>query len=138
MKAKKKSRFSRKKRDKSSGKKTTSKIGAGRNSSRGRPAPTTVPKLMLKDSADSGLTPADVKKLARRPSTKADLRKTNFPVGFGMPDAYQIPYFDIDGKQLRYERTKIIGGKYRQPTGSRPHLYFSPLLRKKWRKVLKK
>lgn len=118
-------------------KETASGVAAGRKSKAVSGAATNIERLIREDSAESGLKPADIKKLGRRPSTKADLRKTKFPADFGMPDAYQIPYFDIDGKQLRYERTKFIGGKYRQPTGSRPHLYFSPLLRKKWRTVVK-
>lgn len=60
----------------------------------------------------------------------------------GVDHAYRIPYFDLGGNHIDFERWRLFppivsfdghSRKYHQPAGSTPHLYLPPLLN--WRSV---
>jgi hypothetical protein len=100
---------------------------------------------MLADLKRSGIKPKDVSKLGLKLLTAAATKKITerFEVA-----AYQIPYFDIHGKQIDYWRIRYleeIKGKfgatlrkpprYSQPIDTVPHFYFPPIV--EWTNIAK-
>ena len=92
------------------------------------------PAFMTTDLANSGLTPQDVR---ARVAQAGEKQATNTPIG---QEAYVLPYFDIQGKQLAFYRLKLSKGvnehslrdpadaeaaiKYKQLATSGNHIYF--------------
>ena len=70
--------------------------------------------------------------------TKLDAKKLGFEA---TERGYVIPYFDLDGKKLRFSRTRLAKphakGKYHQPKGSAVRLYLPPNLNGSWREFAK-
>ncbi len=98
---------------------------------------------LIADLKRSGLTSSDIKKLHLKLLTKEQTHKlTKFKVA-----AYRIPYFDIDGKEIRaFWRVRYLeeipgkfGAKlkkpprYTGPSNVLPRFYFAPSI--PWRKV---
>jgi len=85
--------------------------------------------FMLADLKRSGLTAADATKM------KCHSGRTDDGECF-----YQIPYFDPSGSDREFfrERLEYDDPKYLQPEGEPPQLYFPPLLKGGWKRVLEK
>ena len=88
------------------------------------------------DLRRSGLTDTTIEALVFSTVAPREIRKD------GVVSAYRIPYWDLDGKIIQFERWRLfpaaknVGGhtqKYHQVKGSDCHGYFPPLL--KWRDI---
>lgn len=84
-----------------------------------------VPGFLIKDLADSGLEPIDVRARVAGPSEK---QATNTPVGV---EAYVLPYQDMFSRPLPFYRVKLIDPpdpdvRYKQLATAPNHVYFPP------------
>ena len=87
-----------------------------------------IDRAILENLAASGLTPKD---LRARPIRGPELAATNSTAGpYSTSDSdsigYVIPYFDASGQLLPFYRVRFLNRepKYKQPKGSRNHIYF--------------
>lgn len=88
----------------------------------------------LEDLQKSGLSGETIRRLDIQAVRPHDLKLP------GVCHAYRLPYFDLDGKPLDFERWRLFPPistadghtqKYHQAKGSTPHLYLPPL--RDWR-----
>lgn len=96
----------------------------------------TLHEEQLADLRKSGLSEDTIRHLGIHAVRPHDIKLA------GVEHAYRIPYFDLDGKCINFERWKLFppivsadghARKYHQPPGSTPYLYLPPLLN--WRMV---
>jgi hypothetical protein len=106
--------------------------------------PKTRIEMMIADLNLSGLTAKDAKKMGCDTVSGAKAKQLFKLSKVNLPEGYLIPYFDADGDQIegafrwralaeytqRNRRTgkQEPGPKYRQPAGTKPWLYQSPLV----------
>lgn len=102
----------------------------------------TLRTLRNEDLARSGLDkPSVVKKLKLNDLLNISESEKLLPMNEGeIAVCYRFPYFDINGKEVRYQRWKVIpidygGAKYHQEPKSIPHAYLPPLV--DWAKIAK-
>ena len=80
-------------------------------------------QLQRDDSAASGLSRADDKKLLRELAGEDELRKVMDVSGFvpTTPDAYRIVHFNINGKPKKHTRYRILS--YHEGRNGKPQRY---------------
>lgn len=89
---------------------------------------------IVADLAKSGLTVHDCANLQLKFFNETETQELT---GKFFAEAYQIPYFDLDGAPLKFFRLKLFNHepKYWQPPSTMPRLYLPPVLKTTWGKV---